>query len=163
MKLQEASVPLCTAGEEKLAGEPGGRRGWSRRQAERAVETPPATHTRKKEQVYRQRKKGREEGKMKRRKEQQERIMKTGKMRVRTHWWSFNEQKWEKWKLTQFFKYANATQPIFKINCSNYKRVKQRKCLEIWLYLVISNIKLHIIKLQHCLRITHLVRLKHYR
>lgn len=38
------SVPLCT-GEEKLAGEPGGRKDWSRRQAERAAETPPAVHT----------------------------------------------------------------------------------------------------------------------
>lgn len=39
------SVPLCTAGEEILAGEPGGRKGWSRRQAERAAETPLAIHT----------------------------------------------------------------------------------------------------------------------
>lgn len=55
MKLQEVSVPLCTAGEEKLAGEPGGRKGWSRRQAERAAETPPAIHTtRKKEEIKRQ-------------------------------------------------------------------------------------------------------------
>lgn len=45
MKLQEVSVPLCTAGEEILAGEPGGRKGWSRRQAERAAETPLAVHT----------------------------------------------------------------------------------------------------------------------
>lgn len=43
MMLQEVSVPSCTAGEEKLAGEPGGRKDWSRRQAERAAETPPAT------------------------------------------------------------------------------------------------------------------------
>lgn len=48
MKLQEVSVPLCTAGEEKLAGEPGGRKDWSRRQAERAAEMPPATHTTRK-------------------------------------------------------------------------------------------------------------------
>lgn len=48
MKLQEVSVPLCTAGEEKLAGEPGGRKGWSRRQAERAAEMPPAIHTTRK-------------------------------------------------------------------------------------------------------------------
>lgn len=55
MKLQEVSVPLCTAGEEKLAGEPGGRKGWSRRQAERAAETPPAIHTtRNREEIKRQ-------------------------------------------------------------------------------------------------------------
>lgn len=36
-------VPLCTAGEEKLAGEPGGRKGWRRRQAESAAKIPPAT------------------------------------------------------------------------------------------------------------------------
>lgn len=36
---------MYTAGEEKLAGEPGGRWGWSRRQAERAAEMPPAIHT----------------------------------------------------------------------------------------------------------------------
>lgn len=55
MKLQDVSVPLCTAGEEKLAGEPGGRKGWSRRQAERAAEMPPAIHTtRKKEEIKRQ-------------------------------------------------------------------------------------------------------------
>lgn len=35
---------MCT-GEEKLAGEPGGRKGWRRRQAERAAETPPAVFT----------------------------------------------------------------------------------------------------------------------
>lgn len=44
------SVPLCTAGEEKLAGEPGGRKGWSKRQAERAAEMPPAKHTTKQEE-----------------------------------------------------------------------------------------------------------------
>lgn len=44
MKPGEVSVPLRTAGEEKLAGEPGGRRGWSRRQAEKAAEWPPATN-----------------------------------------------------------------------------------------------------------------------
>lgn len=38
-------VPLCTAGEEKLAGEPGGRKGWRRRQAESAAKMPPATRT----------------------------------------------------------------------------------------------------------------------
>lgn len=55
MKLQEVSVPLCTAGEEKLAGEPGGRKGWSRRQAERAAETPPAIHnTRKRQSIERE-------------------------------------------------------------------------------------------------------------
>ena len=54
MKLQKTSVPLCTAGEEKLAGEPGGRKGWSRRQAERAAETPPAIHTREREEVKKQ-------------------------------------------------------------------------------------------------------------
>jgi len=56
------SVPLCTAGEEKLAGEPGGRRGWSRKQAERAAEWPPATHiTREREEIKRQsRERGRE-------------------------------------------------------------------------------------------------------
>lgn len=47
------SVPLCTAGEEKLAGEPGGRKGWSRRQAERAAETPPAIHTKKRDEIKR--------------------------------------------------------------------------------------------------------------
>lgn len=52
MKLQEVSVPLCTAGEEKLAGEPGGRKDWSRRQSERAAEMPPAIHTtRKRESI----------------------------------------------------------------------------------------------------------------
>lgn len=46
---------MCTAGEEKLAGEPGGRKGWSRRQAERAAEMPPAIHTAKKwEEIKRQ-------------------------------------------------------------------------------------------------------------
>lgn len=46
---------MCTAGEEKLAGEPGGRKGWSRRQAERAAEMPPAMHTtRKREEIKRQ-------------------------------------------------------------------------------------------------------------
>lgn len=46
---------MCTAGEEKLAGEPGGRKGWSRRQAERAAEMPPAKHTtRKREEIKRQ-------------------------------------------------------------------------------------------------------------
>jgi len=40
---------LCTAGEEKLAGEPGGRKDWSRRQAERAAETPPAIRIRDRE------------------------------------------------------------------------------------------------------------------
>lgn len=55
MQQQEVSVPLCTAGEEKLAGEPGGRKGWSRRQAERAAEMPPAKHnTRKEEEKKRQ-------------------------------------------------------------------------------------------------------------
>lgn len=38
-------VPLCTAGEEKLAGEPGGRKGWRRRQAESAAKMPPAKRT----------------------------------------------------------------------------------------------------------------------
>lgn len=57
--LQEVSVPSCTAGEEKLAGEPGGRKDWSRRQAERAAETPPATHTtRNKEAEQREREGG---------------------------------------------------------------------------------------------------------
>ncbi len=55
MKLQEVSVPLCTAGEEKLAGEPGGRKGWSRRQAERAAEMPPAINiAREEEEIKRQ-------------------------------------------------------------------------------------------------------------
>lgn len=54
-------VPLCTAGEEKLAGEPGGRKGWSRRQAERAAETAPAIHTTRKEEIKRERE--RERGK----------------------------------------------------------------------------------------------------
>lgn len=53
MKLYYVSVPLCTAGEEKLAGEPGGRKGWSRRQAERAAETPPAIHTKKRDEIKR--------------------------------------------------------------------------------------------------------------
>lgn len=44
---------MCTAGEEKVAGEPGGRKGWSRRQAERAAETPPAIHTRKRRKYSR--------------------------------------------------------------------------------------------------------------
>lgn len=47
------SVPLCTAGEEKLAGEPGGRKGWSRRQAERAGEMLPAINTTEKGRKYR--------------------------------------------------------------------------------------------------------------
>lgn len=38
-------VPLCTAGEEKLAGEPGGRKGWRRRQAESAAKMPLAKRT----------------------------------------------------------------------------------------------------------------------
>lgn len=46
------SVPLCTAGEEKLAGEPGGRKGWSKRQAERAAEMPPAEQTTRKEEEF---------------------------------------------------------------------------------------------------------------
>lgn len=55
MKLQDVSVPLCTAGEEKLAGEPGGRKDWSRRQAEKAAEMPPAIHTtREREEIKRQ-------------------------------------------------------------------------------------------------------------
>lgn len=45
MKTWEMPVPLCTAGEEKLAGEPGGRKGWRRRQAESAAKMPPATRT----------------------------------------------------------------------------------------------------------------------
>lgn len=64
MKLQEVSVPLCTAGEEKLVGEPGGRKDWSRRQAERAAETPPAINTTRKgggnkEEEHRERKRER--------------------------------------------------------------------------------------------------------
>lgn len=48
---------MCTAGEEKLAGEPGGRKGWSRRQAERAAEKPPAKQsTRNCEEIKRMRK-----------------------------------------------------------------------------------------------------------
>lgn len=52
MNLKKMSVPLCT-GEEKLAGEPGGRKDWSRRQAERAAETPPAvcSHQQKEREV----------------------------------------------------------------------------------------------------------------
>lgn len=38
---------MCTVEEEKLAGEPGDRKGWSRRQVEKAVEMPLAIHTRK--------------------------------------------------------------------------------------------------------------------
>lgn len=44
-KLKEPSVPLCTAEEEKLAGGPGDRKGWSRRQVEKVVETPLAIDT----------------------------------------------------------------------------------------------------------------------
>lgn len=44
---------MCTAEEEKLAGEPGGRKGWSRRQAERAAEMPPAICNRKREEIKR--------------------------------------------------------------------------------------------------------------
>lgn len=51
---------MCTAGEEKLAGEPGGRKGWSRRQAERAAEKPPAKQTtRNWEEIKRKRKRHR--------------------------------------------------------------------------------------------------------
>lgn len=55
MKLQEVSVPLCTVGKEKLAGEPVGMKGWSRRLAERAAEMSPALYTtRKEEEIKRQ-------------------------------------------------------------------------------------------------------------
>lgn len=46
---------MCTAEEGKLAGGPGGRKGWSRRQAERAAEMLQAIHTsRKQEEIKRQ-------------------------------------------------------------------------------------------------------------
>lgn len=48
---------MCTAGEERQAGGPGGRKGWSRRQAERAAEMPPAIHaSRKRKEIKRCRK-----------------------------------------------------------------------------------------------------------